>query len=92
MRKGLFPDLRAADEVTRSAPRRSGAVLAETRCGNTCSAVEILDLSKIQAGRMGLELSSFDRVGLVEGAVTLMHERASRQDLSLLPDAGKGLG
>ena len=41
---------------------------------------------------MGLELSSFDRVGLVEGAVTLMHERASRQDLSLLPDAGKGLG
>lgn len=40
----------------------------------------------------GLNYRASTGSDFLEGAVTLMHERASRQDLSLLPDAGKGLG
>jgi signal transduction histidine kinase len=44
---------------------------------------DILDLSKIEAGRMELELSRFPLAAVVESAVTLMRERAARRGLML---------
>ena len=37
---------------------------------------DILDLSKIEAGRMELELSDFDLPGAIDNALTLVRERA----------------
>ena len=44
---------------------------------------DILDLSKIEAGRMELELSDFDVAAAIENALTLMRERASRHGITL---------
>jgi signal transduction histidine kinase len=54
---------------------------------------DILDLSKIEAGRMELELSRFDLADALENSLTLMRERASRNgiavDLKCAPDVGE---
>jgi signal transduction histidine kinase len=54
---------------------------------------DILDLSKIEAGRMELELSCFDLGALLESAQMLIRERASRHGLALAlevePDIGE---
>jgi signal transduction histidine kinase len=47
---------------------------------------DILDLSKIEAGRMELELSKFDLPSALENALTLVRERASRHGLTLRLD------
>ncbi len=47
---------------------------------------DILDLSKIEAGRMELELSSFDLGMLLDNALTLVRERATRHGLTLALD------
>ena len=52
---------------------------------------DILDLSKIEAGRMELDLASFDLGDLLESASMLVRERASRQGLTLTLDVGEGL-
>src|SRR5438093_4131204 len=44
---------------------------------------DILDLSKIEAGRMELELSEFDLPNAIENALILMRERASRRGIKL---------
>jgi signal transduction histidine kinase len=44
---------------------------------------DILDLSKIEAGRMELELSSFDLGMLLDNSMTLVRERATRHGLTL---------
>jgi GAF domain-containing protein len=44
---------------------------------------DILDLSKIEAGRMDLELSSFDLPSAVSNAMTLVRERAQRHGIRL---------
>jgi signal transduction histidine kinase len=44
---------------------------------------DILDLSKVEAGRMELELTQFDLPGALEGALTLVRERAGRQGIGL---------
>jgi len=44
---------------------------------------DILDLSKIEAGRMELELASFDLPTAVDNALTLVRERASRHGIIL---------
>jgi len=44
---------------------------------------DILDLSKIEAGRMELELSDFDLPAAVDSAVTLVRERAARRGVAL---------
>jgi len=49
---------------------------------------DILDLSKIEAGRMELELASFDLPTALDNALTLVRERASRHGITL----GLGLG
>ncbi len=53
---------------------------------------DILDLSKIEAGRMELDLASFELGDLLESAAMLVRERASRQGLTLSLDVAAGLG
>ena len=44
---------------------------------------DILDLSKIEAGRMELELSAFDLPQAIQNALTLVRERALRRGIAL---------
>jgi signal transduction histidine kinase len=53
---------------------------------------DILDLSKIEAGRMELELSDFDLPGTVENALTLVRERAFRRGITLERTVDERLG
>jgi signal transduction histidine kinase len=53
---------------------------------------DILDLSKIEAGRMELEVSSFDLPGALSNAMTLIRERAQRHAIELVLDVDPQLG
>jgi signal transduction histidine kinase len=53
---------------------------------------DILDLSKIEAGRMELELSSFHLPTAVANAVTLIRERAQRHGIALGVEIDERLG
>jgi signal transduction histidine kinase len=44
---------------------------------------DILDLSKVEAGRMELEATIFDLPAAIDNAITLMRERASRRGIAL---------
>jgi two-component system, NtrC family, sensor kinase len=44
---------------------------------------DILDLSKIEAGRMELEATDFDLPSAIDNALTLVRERASRRGITL---------
>ena len=44
---------------------------------------DILDLSKVEAGRMELELSDFDLPSAIDNALTLVRERATRRSITL---------
>ena len=52
---------------------------------------DVLDLSKIEAGRMELELSCFDLGLLLDNSLTLVRERAARQGLSVALEVADGL-
>jgi len=53
---------------------------------------DILDLSKIEAGRMELDLSDFDVAGALENAMTLVRERATRHAITLGIEVDPALG
>ena len=53
---------------------------------------DILDLSKIEAGRMELELSPFELPVALDNALTLVRERASRHGISLKVSADPEIG
>ncbi|MBL8378249.1 MAG: HAMP domain-containing protein [Burkholderiales bacterium] len=53
---------------------------------------DILDLSKIEAGRMELEVGSFDLPSAIGNAVTLVRERAQRHGIELKTEVGDDLG
>jgi signal transduction histidine kinase len=53
---------------------------------------DILDLSKIEAGRMDLEISTFDLPSALSNAMTLVRERAQRHGIELALDVDKQLG
>jgi signal transduction histidine kinase len=53
---------------------------------------DILDLSKIEAGRMELELSTFHLPSALSNAMTLVRERAQRHGIELGLDVDKSLG
>ena len=53
---------------------------------------DILDLSKIEAGRMELELTDFDLPAAVDNAVTLVRERASRKGVAVRIAIGDQVG
>jgi signal transduction histidine kinase len=44
---------------------------------------DILDLSKVEAGRMELEVAAFDLPAAIENALTLVRERAARRGITL---------
>jgi signal transduction histidine kinase len=53
---------------------------------------DILDLSKIEAGRMDLELSSFNLPSALSNAMTLIRERAQRHSIGLHLEVEERLG
>jgi len=53
---------------------------------------DILDLSKIEAGRMELELSDFDLPTAIENALMLVRERAGRRSIALHTNLDGNLG
>jgi signal transduction histidine kinase len=53
---------------------------------------DILDLSKIEAGRMELELTEFDLPTAIENALMLVRERAGRRSLTLQTNIDDRLG
>ncbi len=53
---------------------------------------EILDLSKVEAGRMELDLSEFALAETIRGALAFVRERAARQGISLSADIPADLG
>ncbi len=52
---------------------------------------DILDLSKIEAGRMELEVEDFDVRGALDNALTLIRERAERHGIALVLEAARDL-
>jgi signal transduction histidine kinase len=53
---------------------------------------DILDLSKVEAGRMELELTDFDLPAAMDNAVTLVRERASRKGVTVRIAVGAEVG
>jgi GAF domain-containing protein len=53
---------------------------------------DILDLSKIEAGRMELELTDFNLPQAIDNALTLVRERAGRRGITLQATIDEGLG
>src|SRR6516165_7701161 len=53
---------------------------------------DILDLSKIEAGRMELELTDFDLPTVIENALMLVRERAGRRSIALHTNIDSRLG
>ena len=53
---------------------------------------DILDLSKVEAGRMELDLATFDLPSAISNAMTLIRERAQRHAIALALDTDPELG
>jgi signal transduction histidine kinase len=53
---------------------------------------DILDLSKVEAGRMELELTNFDLPAAIDNALTLVRERAARHGIALHHEIDARLG
>ena len=53
---------------------------------------DILDLSKVEAGKMELEPSVFDLRKIIEGSLVMIKERAMNHGIALTADVGAGLG
>jgi signal transduction histidine kinase len=53
---------------------------------------DILDLSKIEAGRMDLDIAEFDLRSALENAMTLVKERAQRHGIALNLEADEAIG
>jgi signal transduction histidine kinase len=53
---------------------------------------DILDLSKIEAGRMDLDLGDFDAAQAIGNAMTLVRERAQTHGISLVLEASDAIG
>ncbi|HXJ79175.1 MAG TPA: ATP-binding protein [Candidatus Methylomirabilis sp.] len=53
---------------------------------------DILDLSKVEAGRMELQAAAFDLPSALDGCLTLVRERATRHGIGLALDVDETLG
>jgi signal transduction histidine kinase len=53
---------------------------------------DILDLSKVEAGRMELDVHAFDVRAALESCCTLIRERVQRRELRLTLDVGREVG
>jgi signal transduction histidine kinase/CheY-like chemotaxis protein len=52
---------------------------------------EILDLSKVEAGRMELEYTAFDLPPMLDGAVSMLRERAAVHGITMDVEVGEGV-
>ena len=53
---------------------------------------DILDLSKVEAGRVELELTTFDLAATLENTLTLVRERAMRHGIAVVSEVPRELG
>lgn len=53
---------------------------------------DILDLSKVEAGKMELEPSLFDLRVVLQGSLVMLKERAANHGISLKAEIGEGIG
>ena len=53
---------------------------------------DILDLAKVEAGRMELQRTTFELPAVLESALSLVRERATRQGVALATDIGPSVG
>ena len=53
---------------------------------------DVLDLSKVEAGRMELDVTTFDLPSTIDAVLTLVRERVARHGISLGVDVDGGLG
>src|SRR5207248_1915873 len=53
---------------------------------------DILDLSKVEAGRMELELGTFDLGHVLEAGLVMVKERASKKGIELTLDVAEDVG
>jgi signal transduction histidine kinase/HAMP domain-containing protein/predicted transcriptional regulator with HTH domain len=53
---------------------------------------DILDLSKVEAGRMELDLATFDLPSAIANAMTLIRERAQQHGIAMVQDVAPELG
>ncbi len=53
---------------------------------------DVLDLAKVEAGRMELDVTTFDLPSVLDAVVTLIRERAARHGIGLVLDVDAGLG
>lgn len=53
---------------------------------------DILDLSKVEAGRMGLDLSEFDIKEFIEGILIMFKEKTIKQNMKVKAKVEEGLG
>jgi signal transduction histidine kinase len=74
-------------------PARQQSLLAIERCGQHLSSLinQLLDLSKIEAGRAEPELQELDLRRLLDDTRLIMHQRASEKGLELTVDAAADL-
>jgi len=52
---------------------------------------DILDMSRLEAGRMNLESAAFDPVGLIDDVTALLLPRGSAKDISLMVEHGTAM-
>ena len=84
LRDGMFGDLNAKQEEYAGDIHESGRHLLSL-------INDILDLSKIEAGRMELEVTTFDLPSAIDNAVILVRERAGGRGLALETDVDPSL-
>ena len=82
-------DVRRGQREAARVPARHPLARATTCC---TLINDILDLSKIEAGRMELDLARFDLPMLLDNCTTLVRERASRHGLTLRSRSSDGVG
>jgi len=52
---------------------------------------DVLDISKIEAGKLALELSTFELIGMIDNVCSLVAERAQSKGLHVLVDVDSAL-
>jgi signal transduction histidine kinase len=85
LREKMFGDLNAKQEEYLNDIHASGRHLLSL-------INDILDLSKVEAGRMELDVSAFGASDALEAALSLVRERAQRQDVALSLETDPALG